>query len=541
MSNQCSEINGVLVDVLFDVLAKKINIPTEFHSQASAIQMMLEDDCTGLIDSLTDFMVESAEVKYEIVTDNETYNEILKKWLKETINSDYKGTVPRGITSLAEEYFKERWKGSSFPVLKIANWKRVKGIYLPSKMFFVDGGSIYAKAKNTKKQVTIGNCDYYLGMDMDDKLDKGVIITKPYGRWFDIYPKPFLIKRGIYHNYNIIKALKGKQEEVLNQIIPYILMLKRGTEALTQAALKGEGGRIWKDKEMKEIADALKEEVENYFNTLKSKAFTRATQYDEEITHLIPNLEPMFKASYQTNAEKGILGGFGFLDIAEAVSSNRKESVLNPTAFIAEIKKGVKDFRERIVVELVYKIKEENVGKHKKYGNLDFIVTSSPIKGFMTDKFKTLIRSFYDRGLLSRDTATDIGVDVPFESELKKIERETKEKVPEKTFPPVTQNVEKDIEPTKTKKNDNEIPDDKTNPAEKKNFKQAVLEFAKLEGSPYQTIKSLPDSVKKLTITKQRKWMSTFNSAYHFYLAKFKDKKKAEELAFKTAWSKIKK
>ncbi len=531
-----NEINGVLVDVLFDVLAKKINIPTEFHNQASAISIMLDDDCTGLIDSLTDFMVESAEVKYDVKTDNETYNKILKKWLKETINSDYKGQVPRGINSLAEEYFKERWKGSSFPILKIAKWKKVKGINLPSKMFFVDGGSVWANSKSSSIETKIGNYNYYLGKDMKDKLDKGVIITKPYGRWFSMYPKTFLVKRGIYHNYTIINALKDKQAEVLNQVIPYILMLKRGTEALTQAALKGEGGRIWKDDEMKEIAQALKDEVESYFNTLKNKAFTRATQYDEKIEHLIPSLEPIFKASLTTAAEKGILGGFGFLDIAEAVASNRKESVLNPTAFIAEIKKGVKDFRERILTELIYRIKEENRGQHKKYGNLDFLVTSSPVQGFMTDKFKSLIRSFYDRGILSRETALEIGVEVPFESELKRIEKETKAKVPEKTYPPLTQNTEgkgKDLP-------DSAVPDDKINPAEKKNFKQAMLEFAKLEGSPYQTVKQLPESVKKLSITKQRKWMKIFNNAYHFYLSKFNEKK-ADALAAATAWSKIKK
>ena len=70
------------------------------------------------------------------------------------------------------------------------------------------------------------------------------------------------------------------------------------------------------------------------------------------------------------------------------------------------------------------------------------------------------------------------------------------------------------------------------------NFRASIL-IDGLEGSPYQSIADLPDGVKKsLPNVKQRRtWLSTFNSAYHFYQGKFGDSKKAETLAFKTAWS----
>ena len=62
-----------------------------------------------------------------------------------------------------------------------------------------------------------------------------------------------------------------------------------------------------------------------------------------------------------------------------------------------------------------------------------------------------------------------------------------------------------------------------------------------LETAHYTKITELPDSVRdKLIPSKQKAWMSIFNNAYKFYLQKFGDAKKAETLAFRTAWEKIK-
>ena len=133
------------LNYILSFLMKRITVPTDFHSQVQGINTMLKDDVSGLVDSLTDFAVNSATVDYNIVTKNENLNEIFQKWL-DSINADYDGQIPIGIKSLAKEYFKERWKGGSFPVLKV-KWDRFEGLQLPTSMFFVDGGSIYSKEK----------------------------------------------------------------------------------------------------------------------------------------------------------------------------------------------------------------------------------------------------------------------------------------------------------------------------------------------------------------------------------------------------------
>jgi len=307
-----------ILNFLMHGILQKIQVPTDFYSRVIAVKTMLQDDVSGLVDSLTDFAVDSASGNYTVETDNTKVTQILKKWL-DNINAGYKGQIPRGINALAEEYFKERWKSSSFPILKITDWETRDGLYLPTKMFFVDGESIRAKDKDSKdKTKNLLSYDYYLGTGEDDPLDKGVIITKPYGRWFDKYPNPYLIKRGVYHNWRIIQSLKDKQTQILDQVIPYLFLIKKGSEGLEKE------GKTYTNEQLTKIQtqiQSLVSELDNYTKSGKTIP-TRTTNYDEELTHFIPDLEAIFKPSLFSVAEKGILSGLGFIDVVEATSTS---------------------------------------------------------------------------------------------------------------------------------------------------------------------------------------------------------------------------
>ena len=521
---------GVLFNNILGMLIKKIVVPTDFHDQADVIQTMLKDDVSGLIDSLTDFAVDSACVDFTVETDNEEFSNILRTWLNE-INSDYKGKIPSGIRPLAKEYFKERWKSSSFPVLKITDWKTIKGINVPSKLFFVDGASIYAKDLDDSEYVKLINYDYYLGdTEVDkNKLDKGVIITKPYGRWFDKYPTPYLIKRGVYHNFKIIQSLKNKQTEILDQIIPYMLLVKKGSEALAME------GKTYKNEQLKEVVDDLKA----LFQKLKDHPEgmpTRATNYDEVIEHFIPDLGTIMKTELFAQAERNILSGLGFIDVIEATSSSRRESVLNPKIFIEETRDGVEDFKQ-IIKELVLLIKAQNT-THKKYiTNATFYITASPIKSFMTDKFKQELRLLWKNGGLSSQTYCEMVGEVDFRTEVSRREKEAKEGIEYTMYPHLTKNDEdKGIDfvgdrpiDKETDKHGSPIPNDKIDEKEKFDMSKK-----KLEGAPYTTIKQLPSSVRKaMDISLQRVFMKVFNTSY--------DKYYNESKAFRIAWGVIKK
>ena len=563
-------VNQDILGNLFSTLFRKITVPKDFHNQVDSIKTMLTDDVSGLIDVLTDFSVESASVDFSVETENETFTEIMKKWLN-TVNIEYQGKIPSGIKSLSEEYFKERWKGSSFPILKLSGWKRIKGIELPSKMYFVDGGSVYAEDKDKGNNLKLINYDYYLGKSKKSKLENNVIFTRPYGRWFDKYPTPYLIKRGVYHNYKIIDSLKNKQTTVLDQIIPYMMLLRTGTEKLSQERIEHT------DEQFKQMVTQIQTLITEIRGTSQTKAPIDAASFDKKIEHLIPDLSTIFSPTLFTTAERNILSGLGFIDVVEATSTSRRESILNPKAFIVEVNKGVKDFKQ-LLREIVILIIERN-RSHIKYlnSNTTFHIISSPVTAFMTDDFKEKIRQIYDRGLLSKQTTTELIGEVDFNTEVHRVEKETKDGLDLTLYPPIRENKEGigiDIHSKNPSDTDPEnIPEDKKDKIEKENYKiskfekpikclecqnifdaksERQLENKKVECpkcgvklkiekinkdlkiAPYKTTKELPKRVKdNLSTDLQKVFLKVFNNAYNTY--------KNDTMASRVAWALIKK
>ena len=536
-----TDSSNLLINYVLSLLLKKIVVPSDYHNQVEAVREMQSDDVSGLVDSLTDFQINSASVDFSIETPNAEYTRILKKWL-DTINKDYRGKLPSGIQFIAEQYFRERWKYSSFPVLKIMKWDNVNGLILPTRMSFVDGESIYAKDKDKEDVIKIDNYDYFITDKTapKNKLEKNCIFSRPYGRYFDKYPIPYLIKRGVYHNWKIIQSIKNKETEILDQIIPYILLIKKGFKGNTIDESKS-----YSSEELKSVV----QQFQDLMNTLKStnvddkqiKSPVRATNFDEEIKHLIPDLKSIFEPGLFAVAEKSILAGLGFLDIAEGVSQSRKESILNPKLFIAETKKGVKDFKQ-IMKELLLLIRDKNE-IHTKYNNVETHVISSPVNVFISDDFKEKIRQLYDRGRISSQTAVEIIAEVDFKTEVMRREKEEQDGISEKMFPVVTNNVEgkgfdlPNEEPATQDKNDKELPDDKVDETEKQEYN---LGKKKLVGAPYSTIQSLPSYIKKkYDKASQNKWLKIWNSAYKYMLKKTGNAIKAEAYAFRTANAKM--
>jgi cation transport regulator ChaB len=366
-----------------------------------------------------------------------------------------------------------------------------------------------------------------------------VIFTRQNGRWHDKYPIPFLVKRGVYHNWRIIEAIKRNEIDILDQVIPYMLLIKKGTERLAL-----DKGINYDDKKLKQVI----QQMEDLIRKAKSahfdleKAFTtpvRASQFDEEIKHLIPDLSSIFQPDLFASAEKNIIAGLGFIDVVEGETTTRRESILNPKPFIQEVISGVDDFKQ-LLKDLVLLIVEKNQDQ-PKYAELNFEITSSPVRGFMTDKFKERIRQLYDRGRVSSQTAVELIGEIDFEVEVRRREKEAKDGIEYIMAPPLIENREgvgQDF--SVSPGTDKEPPDDKSG-IEAKNFNKASLDDAELMAAPYQSVRDLPQNVKdKLPSLKlRRKWLRIFNNAFDFYLNKLNDEKKAESNAFATAWAKV--
>lgn len=534
--------SNFLLSNLFNLTMGKIYVPTDFHSRCSVIEEMLESDCTGLTNTLTDFSVNSAAVNYQIRTNNEEFNKTLTKWL-DTINIDYDGQIPIGIREVAKMYFQERWKYSSFPVLKLVDWTKINGIQLPTKMFFVKGGSINAQPKDTKsKSIKLINYDYTLGSD-NEPLNKGVIFSRPYGRVWDKYPTPYLIQRGVYHNYKLIQLLKSRQADILNQVIPALLKIRMGSEA------KELNLQTYDEVQLKQVSDQM-EKLMQKMNNLEAgdklnKGAIDAANWDKQLEYLIPDISSIFNKELFVVAERSVLSGLGFVDVVSAISDSRKESILSPKVFIQEVKTGVEDFKQ-ILKQIMYRVIKENKNSHKKYlnQNTEFFITNTPISIFQSDKFKDVMRQLYDRGLLSKQTATEVIGEIEFTNETQRRQKETKKGLDYIHYPPIRDNVEKDVpnfpsdinkKPKTEDVKGNPIPEDKVDKLDRKDkYNVSSKEKLTLEGAPYKNIEALPKNVKNpLPKEAQKIYLEVFNSV----LKETGD----EDIARKSAWSQIKK
>ncbi|MBN1467758.1 MAG: ChaB family protein [Fusobacteriaceae bacterium] len=428
--------NNYLEAVLSLLYSKaKIIVPTDFHGQVASVQNLFKNDISGLVDSLTDFAVESADVKYEILTKSDPLNVILAKWLK-NVNKHYFGLVPKGIGELAKEYARERWKGASFPILKIVEWGEIDGYQFPTKMYFVNGGAVYAKEIKDAGN-SISKWEYYLGKGIQDKLEGGVIITKPFARWFDQYPVPYIIKRGVYHNWRLLQVLKGKQGEALEQLVPLLNLINKGSEALAR-----EDKQTYDDEDLKTIKKDIEDLLEEVKKSLSVKSPFRVAPFDEAWKQLVPDITKLFDRGIHSSIERNILAGLGFIDVEEAVTASRRESVLNPKAFVGEVKSCVDDF-SKILEHVVDMIIEANQGSSKYEKKLeDAIITHSAVKPFMTDKFKQEFRLLWKHGQVSNQTYAEVVGEVDYDTEKLRRDKELKEGTEMLMYPHFTQNTE---------------------------------------------------------------------------------------------------
>jgi len=531
--------NGnIPIEWMMGMMSNKIVVPSDYHSQIRCVKGMLKDDVSGFIDSLTDFAVNSASVNYYIESGNENLDEILNNWLQ-NINLSQLGRIPIGINALSEEYFKERWKYSAFPIFKILKWEKNDILNVPSEIFLLDGGVIKAQ-KNTGK-ISTDDCfndyRYYLNNNSKTELKgNNVLFAKTNGRWNNAYPTPFLIKRGIYRNYSILKSLKENQSKVLDQIIPYMLLVKKGTESLATNDIKN-----YSAEELKAVIDQFQtlynKVTEQKHGELNGKVPVRATQFDEEIETLIPNLMNLFDPKLFSTLEKNILSGLGFIEVLDSATTSRREAVVNPKIFIEEVKKGVTDFKF-ILRQLLYVVAEHNPS-NRKYMNEDIKVKHTPITAFITEDFKDKLRQMYDRGVLSIETYAELVGEVDFEQELNRRQREAKKGYEEDFYPHLLVNQEEkgfDLNEEFVSNPDEITEDNKTEDKKSINKHQYFMSTlnSSLEGAPYSDIKELPKQIKdNMSIDLQRTFMKVFNQVYNT--------SQKDSQAMRVAWSVIRK
>jgi len=488
-----------------------ISVPTDFHERCQKISTLVDMDVSGIANTVLGYGINAAsDAKYKIECEDKTLQKLLNTWL-EKINLEIPG-VPTGLQELSKEYFKERWQGSSFCTLRMKNWEKVTvgqtNIVVPTTMWFVNGSSIYVK-RPAAKNYKLGSDTYFLDEVYKDQIPKNdkeeIIIQKPYNRWHDEYPTPYLIKTGVYKNWLGMKTLQEKTDEIVTKVLPYLFLIKENDK----------GNEIIGDSELQGIFDNFKVQYEKYINK-KGELPANVIPGTRDYTHLIPDLRNAVSEELFRQGTRAILSGLGFVDLLE-ITPSRQESRMNPKPFIAEINAGVSGFKS-ILLDAIYIIAEKNKVAHKKMfsENNKLEVVNSPLK-INTEQMLDMIRSAYDRGNLSKRSFVEtLGYD--YDQEKLQRQQEAKDGDEDLMYAPIITNQEgKGIDTfipskPKTKKQENlEDEGKKPKSPETEKFKQASED---IEIAPYKNLEQLPKYIKKMTKQCQEVFMATFNSVY---------------------------
>lgn len=496
-------------------LRHNISVMDGFSTQMEQIKLLKRNDKTGIVCTVLDFMIHSATVPITINTQNEKLDKLFADWQK-NINANLGVDIPRGLRELSTEYYRERW-WSSFPALVI-QWGEVgKGkerYTVPTRMYFVDGSAIEIDAE---KDNLLGR-KYYLGKDKKFSLsntnNRSVIIRKPYNAWYENYPTPYLVKHGVLFNALLKEAIINKQADVIQQIIPYLLLMKAGTDKLAEL------GMLADEADMKDLKEQILNAKNEADQTGEMGKLLASLNYDVNLEHFIPDLGKILDEKILRSTDKNILAGLGMIEL-EGFAKTREESIMNPKLLIEEVNDGVGDWKA-MLNEVMAQIVDKNKDRHPELIDQEIIITSGRIQTFMTDAMRDMLRSCADRGIISYKTEIEDLAQVNYTVEKTQIEKEEKEGL-RKTFAPKPSQV---VTPNASSKPTDNIPNDKKpGTPESKNFKNA---------GQVETVDELPKEIKDvLPLGAQVIFLKAYNTA-------LKDNEAPSD-ALNFAWETIKK
>jgi hypothetical protein len=497
-----------MMDIVSMTSNDQIRIPTAYREQVLAIKLLLRNDTSGLVNTLLDFAIDCALVDYSVETSNANLTALFNGWLS-SINSDLRGQIPVGVNALAKQYFRERWKGSSFLLLRTV-WEEKDGYTLPTKLWFVNGEDIAVSSDD--ETVAIGGEKYSIKVSKKEAKtlpasnNEMIFVQKPFESWGEEYPIPYLIRKGVFRNLKFLELLTTKGEYIVGKALEYLLMIKKGSEGLT---LSNQPEFTYSKDDLQKVKDDLEALIQNRQGT--GGVSTYATNFDTEVSHLIPEYSKAIAAELYAPIERRILAGLGMIDVVQGISSTRRESTLNPRPLIGEIEHGIEDFKA-LLTDIMYVAIEKNKIKHPKAVGKVNKIHSSPITHFITDDIRTQLRSMYDRGVISKQTYSETCGGVDFNIEVERTKNEKKRGLDVIMYPPVTQNQEATSDTPVDNQPDATTPDKKG--PEAKNFKG-----------------SLPEDVKALPEEGQNLWMRVY----------IESSTNGDEFATKMAWTIAKK
>ena len=502
----------------------KILVAKDFHKQMVQIDDLLSNDYTGIVATILEFMVTTGSVPMNFVTDNQNLTAVLNDWANHKLNSKISKDIPKGLKAFTIQYLRERWK-SSFLIVNII-WEKVDDLILPGKMWLSDGSVVIVDGSSddlTKKKYFINDTE------LKDGTKTSLIIRKPFNSWYDDYPTPYLVKKGVLYNALLKKSLIQSQASVVEEMIPYILALRAGDATLVAKNAMGDIA-----KQLGEVKESLKQakRAKKYQNDTGDMILKG--RYDLTVEHLIPDLTKLFNETVSKPINNDLLCGLGLVEL-QGFSSDRQEAILNPKVMVEEILSGVADFKA-LMEEITDLIIEKNTELHPKHMNSEIRIVPGVVKAFLTDNMRKLIKDHVNTGILSIEDAFEAlpqGYD--FEISKKRRTQEAENGDEDLFFPRILINQDSNTRPDVSEPR---TPSPYEVPKKKKNVKAEVEdeEGGEYLEAPY-TKESYPAQLKNLPVGARNLWIRVFNAVYE----ETKDENQARQAAWKQVKDKYKK
>ena len=445
-------------------------VATNFPNQVKQINKILDNDKTGRVSTIYDFMVHSATVPMKIETGNETLNTVLNKWQTKVLNRNANIGIQSGLRALSTENFRERWSSSLLGLTvqwgeedfggNIGKWT------LPKRMWFLNEAAI-----ETEKNTSIDARKFYLKMDKNKReelkqgVNKTVYIRRPFTALHKDTVVPYFTQRGTVFNALLKSAIVQKQSDVIESLIPLILKLQAGSDELTAQGMAPTKEQFVELK--KQITDAY----DRYRASGDFSDLIASLRHDVNLDYLIPDLTKIFSTTIVASVDKDLLASLGMIELQGF--GTRQEGLLNPKVMIEEVFDAVKDWSD-LLNEVMLDMLQRNKGKHPQLADSEIKVIPGIIQAFLTDEMRAMIRSMYDRGDVSRQDGVEQTTGLDFETQVQRIIKEKARGLDKTCKPPIIQNMEQYDEPT----NDNNNMEDqgkKPGSPEADNFNNAIL------------------------------------------------------------------
>lgn len=426
--------NDLLIHQLFNLFTSRFGqtarIPDNYRQKMTMVNEIRSCDYTGIINTVLEFMIKSASVDFSFQCTDATLRKKLNNW-QNTVNANFAIDMQRGLKSITAQYMRERWY-SSFIGIQIS-WEKIDGIEFPTKIWLADGAMIDVDGQGN----VLGEYKYKVGKTgtpLVPSKNTSVIIRKPFNSWYEKYPDPYLVKKGALYNALLKRELLKKQGDVLEAIIPYMMAIKAGNDAMAKI------DQLPTEAELNTLVDQVKKIKEDYQLRLQSKGTIGAFAHDVTLEHLIPDLTKFFDTSIVNPIDKNIFNSLGMVEF-RGFSNNREEVIVHPKMLVEEVKDGVSD------LTLIYEDIMMEFQRRNKLESKDIRVVPGSIKSFVTDSMRLLARSAYDRGILSRQTFDEDYLGLDFEVEVQRSDIENRRNLQKRMFPPVILNQDQGTEP----------------------------------------------------------------------------------------------